>query len=136
MVIYIRLKAPRSFLESARSLGIEEDYNNRMRGQDMGKEELIVSFQDTFEKSNNGSLKQRTARAVKSNRVYKEGFVSEVKRCNESASIDVYSGTTFDVAKRYRALGKVAVLNFANPETPGGRSTIWCNGTGRMFVQK
>lgn len=86
----------------------------------MGKEELIVSFQDTFEKSNNGSLKQRTARAVKSNRVYKEGFVSEVKRCNESASIDVYSGTTFDVAKRYRALGKVAVLNFANPETPGG----------------
>ena len=86
----------------------------------MEKEDLIVSFQDTFEKSNNGSLKQRTARAVKSNRVYKEGFVSKAKHRKESASIDVYSGTTFDIAKRYCTLGKVAVLNFANPENPGG----------------
>lgn len=86
----------------------------------MGKEELIVCFQDTFEKSNNGSLKQRTACAVKTNRVYKENFVSKAKHRNERASIDVYSGTTFDVAKRYRSLGKIAVLNFANPEHPGG----------------
>lgn len=43
----------------------------------MKKEDLIVCFQDTFEKSNNGSLKQRTAQAVKSNRVYKEGFISK-----------------------------------------------------------
>lgn len=86
----------------------------------MGKEELVVCFQDTFEKSNNGALKQRTTRAVRSNRVYKEGFVSKAKHRNESAFIDVYSGTTFDVAKRYCPHGKVAVLNFANPENPGG----------------
>lgn len=86
----------------------------------MGKEELVVCFQDTLEQSNNESLKQRTTRAAKSNRVYKEGFVSKAKHRNESASIDVYSGTTFDVAKRYCSLGKVAVLNFANPENPGG----------------
>lgn len=86
----------------------------------MGKEELVVCFQDTLEQSNNESLKQRTTRAAKSNRVYKEGFVSKVKHRNENASIDVYAGTTFDVAKRYCSLGKVAVLNFANPENPGG----------------
>ena len=86
----------------------------------MGKEDLIVCFEDTLEKSNDGSLKQRTARSVKSNRVYKEGFVSKVKHRNENASIDVYAGTTFDVSKRYCSLGKVAVLNFANPENPGG----------------
>ena len=86
----------------------------------MGKEDLVVCFQDTFEQSNNGSLKQRTTRAVKSNRVYKEGFVSKAKHRNENASIDVYSGTTFDIAKRYCTLGKVAVLNFANPENPSG----------------
>lgn len=86
----------------------------------MEKEDLIVCFQDTLEKSNNGGLKQRTAQAAQSNRVYKEGFVSKVKHCNENASIKVYSGTTFDVAKKYCSLGKVAVLNFANPEHPGG----------------
>lgn len=86
----------------------------------MGKEDLVECFQDTFEQSNNGSLKQRTARAIKSNRVYKEGFVSDVKHRNENASIEVYSGTTFDIAKKYCTLGKVAVLNFANPENPGG----------------
>lgn len=86
----------------------------------MGKEELIACFQDTFKQSNNGDLKQHTEQAIRSNRVYKEGFVSQVRHRNESASIDVYSGTTYDVAKRYCSLGKVAVLNFANPENPGG----------------
>lgn len=73
----------------------------------MGKEDLVVCFQDTFEQSNNGSLKQRTTRAVKSNRVYKEGFVSKAKHRNENASIDVYSGTTFEQATYHR--GAVAV---------------------------
>lgn len=86
----------------------------------MGKEELLVCFQDTLEQLNNESLKQRTTRAAKSNRVYKEGFVSKAKHGNTNASIDVCAGTTFDVAKRYYSLGKVAVLNFANPENPGG----------------
>lgn len=86
----------------------------------MGKEDLIVCFEDTLEKSNSGNLKYRTECSVRSNRVYKEGFVSEEKHRKENATVDVYSGTTFDVAKRYCTLGKVAVLNFANPENPGG----------------
>lgn len=86
----------------------------------MGKEDLIVCFEDTIEKSNYGSLKQRTASSVKSNRVYKEDFISRAKHRSENAAIEVYSGSTFDVARRYCSLGKVAVLNFANPENPGG----------------
>lgn len=93
----------------------------------MGKTELIACFQDTLKRSNSKSLKRRTKRAVKSNRVYKEGFVSKVKHRKERAYIEmyagapeVYAGTTFGVAKRYCRFGKVAVLNFANPEHPGG----------------
>lgn len=86
----------------------------------MVKNELISSFQDTLAKSNTGKMKRKTYHAIKSNRVYREGFVSKVKHRNESAYINVYSGTTFDVAKRYCSFGKVAVLNFANPENPGG----------------
>lgn len=120
--------------------------------------DLIACFQDTFSKSNNDSLKQHTAQAVQSNRVYKEGFIcqhrpnvsacfdvsfSQQIRCenppthnvfdrfhnkaatqnptpNENATIKVISGTTFDTAKRYCTIGKVAVLNFANPVNPGG----------------
>lgn len=51
----------------------------------MGKEELIISFQDTLEKSNSGNLKQRTERAIASNCIYKEGFISTVKHCTENA---------------------------------------------------
>lgn len=58
----------------------------------MRKEDLIICFQDTVEKSNSDSLGERTARAIKSNHVYKEGFISDVKHCNESAYIDVISG--------------------------------------------
>lgn len=86
----------------------------------MGKEERIICFHDTFEKSNTGSLKQRTEQAIKSNRVYKEGFVSKAKHRNENKSVEVCPGTTFEIAKKYAHLGKTAVLNFANPENPGG----------------
>lgn len=58
----------------------------------MGKEDLIICFQENVEKSNSDSLGERTARAIKSNRVYMEGFVSPVKHRNESAYIDVISG--------------------------------------------
>lgn len=86
----------------------------------MGKEELVACFQDTLEKSYCDSLRQRTQRSVKSNRVYKEGFVSNAKHRSWHTSIDVCAGTTFDIARKYRSSGKIAVLNFANPEHPGG----------------
>lgn len=86
----------------------------------MGKEERISCFRDTLVKSNTGRLKYRTKRAVKSNRVYREGFVAKAKHRNENATVEVCSGTTFEISKRYAHLGRTAVLNFANPENPGG----------------
>lgn len=86
----------------------------------MGREERIACFRDTFEKSNSGTLKQRTERAISTNCVYKEGFLSKVEHKDKHALVCVHVGTTFEVAKQYRGFGRLAVLNFANPEIPGG----------------
>lgn len=87
----------------------------------MGKEELVACFRDTLEKSYCDSLKQRTECAAESNRVYREGFVSDAERHGDwDMPIEVYAGTTFDIARKYRSCRKTAVLNFANPEYPGG----------------
>lgn len=99
---------------------IEGDHNNRKRVFGMGKEELVACFRDTLEKSYCDPLKLRTERSVRSNRVYKEGFVSNAEHHNWDTTIEVYAGTTFDIARKYRFRGKTAVLNFANPEYPGG----------------
>lgn len=86
----------------------------------MGKEELTACFWDTVEKSQNADMAERTAGAIKSNRIYKEGFISNMRKHKENAPIAICAGTTFETAKSYCALGRVAVLNFANPHTPGG----------------
>lgn len=86
----------------------------------MSREELIASFQDTYKKSFEGSLAQRTANAVRSNRVYREGFHSARQERWSPASISVLPETTFNAARKYCLRGRVAVLNFANPVNPGG----------------
>lgn len=86
----------------------------------MSKSELISSFQDTLQIANSEGLRERTIQAQKSNRVYKEGFIANVPKRNERSSIIIEAGTTFATAEKYRTLGKTAVLNFANPENPGG----------------
>lgn len=65
-------------------------------------------------------LKDKTAESCKTNKIYKEGFVSNVPQRNEHSDIIVESGTTFATARKYLHIGKIAVLNFANPEYPGG----------------
>lgn len=97
-----------------------EEYKSRKRKGIMSSSQLIESFQQTLEMSNHGLLGKRTDKAQKSNRVYKEGFVSKVEPRHEQPSIIVEANTSFAAAKNYRRLGKVAVLNFANPENPGG----------------
>lgn len=82
--------------------------------------DLITCFQDTLEKSYSWPLKLKTVKAQMSNKVYKEGFVAHVPPRKEHAHISVESCTSFVAAKKYRHLGKVAVLNFANPVNPGG----------------
>ena len=86
----------------------------------MRKEELVACFQNTLQMSQEEKLRDNTIKAIKSNKVYKEGFVSKEDTKNACGEVAVYSGTTFDIAKRYCQYGKVVVLNFANPEFPGG----------------
>lgn len=61
-------------------------------------------------------LKDKTAESCRTNKIYKEGFVSNVPQRNEHSDIIVESGTTLATARKYLHIGKTAVLNFANPE--------------------
>jgi len=83
------------------------------------REKLISCFQDTLKMSMH-TFGKETEESIRSNKVYAEGFVSPKPQKKENCSIIVESGTTFAVAKKYLHIGKTAVLNFANPETPGG----------------
>lgn len=85
----------------------------------MEREEVIACFQDTL-KISQEKIKDRTRTSIKSNKVYKEKFLSKNLRKDRHAILSVYAGTSFDVAKKYREYGKIAVLNFANPHNPGG----------------
>ena len=60
----------------------------------MDRNDLIACFYDTLEFSNSEKIRDLTEKAIKSNCVYQEGFISEVKHRNENAFIEVYSDTT------------------------------------------
>lgn len=86
---------------------------------------LLASFSNTLNMINsNPFLTYETKKAMHSSRVYKEDFTSNtVSPCFENTTVDVVfvvSGTTFATAKGFCKFGRVAVLNFANPENPGG----------------
>lgn len=87
------------------------------------KAELIACFQDTLGVLKN-KLRDSTLFSANSNKVYKEKYVAN-RHKDKTASISVYSRTSFDVARKFLEYGKIAVLNFANPENPGGGV---CNG--------
>lgn len=86
----------------------------------MDRSELIAAFQDTMSKSMSPILKNGTELAAQSSRVYLEGFRSRKQTKQHKAEIIVEENTTFAAARKHLARGKTAVLNFANPETPGG----------------
>ena len=86
----------------------------------MATNALVPCFKDTLERALSGSLKDKTVESCRTNKIYKEEFVSNVPRRNEYSDIIVESGTTFAAARKYLHIGKTAVLNFANPENPGG----------------
>lgn len=83
------------------------------------KELLINCFNDTLNTSNS-ILSAETTNAINSNKVYKENFISNNREDKYSVEIEVRENTSFNIAKQYSKLGKVAVLNFANPHFPGG----------------
>lgn len=88
----------------------------------MNKEDLKSCFQDTIAFSKSEKLKTATEGAIQSSKIYKEGFTAQKKSTlypNE-CFIEVEATTTFEAAKKNINLGKVVVLNFANPHYPGG----------------
>ena len=85
----------------------------------MLREVLVSAFQETLKIS-------RTLRydAEANVLVYKEGFHAERRRRGASAGVVVIKGTTFDAARFRRGMGRIAMLNFANPVHPGGGVTF------------
>ena len=83
------------------------------------KELLIDCFNDTLDISNS-ILSTETINAIDSNKVYREKIISDNREDKYSAEIEIRENTSFNAAKQYSKLGKVAVLNFANPHFPGG----------------
>lgn len=81
---------------------------------------LINCFNDTLNLCKNNELKALTEKSRNSTKVYFENFTAEQIKKGETAEISVEDTTTFSAAAQYHHLGKVAVLNFANPEVPGG----------------
>ena len=86
----------------------------------MDTSELIAAFRDTVAFSQSDILREKTAQASASSKVYLERFQAYNRRKGHRAIIKVENGTTFSTAKKYLQYGQTAVLNFANPVTPGG----------------
>ena len=91
----------------------------------MMTESLVACFNDTIERLQTGELKEFTERAISSNCLYKENFSSpDCGRQNYADSaaekILVVPDSTFAAARKNLQYGKTAVLNFANPQYPGG----------------
>lgn len=87
----------------------------------MQQNALVQCFLDTQRLARSAALQEKTAAAQASNKVYPEGFRAAKRTAyKKRAEILVKADTTFSVARKYCSVGRVAVLNFANPETPGG----------------
>lgn len=87
----------------------------------MDRAALISCYEDTVKMSRKGKLARETERAIAASKVYFEGFTAPAtNERSENAFIEVETLTSFLAAKKYLHYGKVAVLNFANPENPGG----------------
>lgn len=83
--------------------------------------ELIAAFRDTLRIAESAKMAGPLKTAKASTRVYPEEYRAQIERLLEkNTKITVEENTTFAAANRYRSLGKTAVLNFANPVTPGG----------------
>lgn len=85
---------------------------------------LIFSFWDTLRKSRREPLFNATLSSSMRNKIYKEQFCSDKRDFTGTLGrVVVVENTTFAEATKYCNYGKTAVLNFANPEVPGGGVT-------------
>ncbi len=91
----------------------------------MKRQDLIDCFRDTLERSTGKELRERTAWAVQNSSVYPEGFRSPTPPVPlpedlQQTGVTILSCTTLEAARQFLGFGRTAVLNFANPEIPGG----------------
>lgn len=88
---------------------------------------LVQIFTDTMNKVNTDPiLKEATLKSKNKNRLYLEGFESEIKPIkNKHFNIEVVDDRSFNCASKYSG-EKVAVLNFANSKHPGGGVLTGC----------
>lgn len=69
---------------------------------------------------NDPFLQQRMVQSRAGSQLYLDGYVSPVRQRKSSGKVTVIENTTFQCAREViEAYGKVAVLNFANPQEPG-----------------
>lgn len=86
----------------------------------MSRMKLISCFRDTVQLSYAMPVYTSTVEAQKSNRVYPENFISDKVALSQMGEIILKKETPFALAKNNRHIGKIAVLNCANPIAPGG----------------
>ncbi|MBR3117641.1 MAG: TIGR02452 family protein [Oceanobacillus sp.] len=86
----------------------------------MSRKDLVTCFANTMEIANGETLSNYTKAAYDGTVVYEEGFNSNKNNLFKNGELIVIEATTFDAAKKYAKGRKTAVLNFANPVTPGG----------------
>lgn len=94
----------------------------------MNRQDLIDCFRDTLERSVGRDLQERTAWAAQNSSVYPERYRSPsppmaLPEDLRRAGVTVLSCTTLEAARQFLGFGRTAVLNFANPEIPGGGVT-------------
>ncbi len=89
----------------------------------MDSNALVESFLDTVELSKSHAMARLTKKAAGASKVYFEHFQAQKRPKRRSAKIVVEENTTFSAARKYLS-GKTAVLNFANPMTPGGGVSV------------
>ena len=89
----------------------------------MDSNALVESFMDTVKLSKSHAMARLTKKAADASKVYFEHFQAQNRPKRRSAKIIVEENTTFSAARKYLS-GKTAVLNFANPVTPGGGVSV------------
>ena len=94
-------------------------------------ENLIEHFEDTLRRCESGALRDATRQAMEGTKVYREDFRAQQPLMPRyERRITVEDTTTFAAAARFGNQYGVAVLNFANPEVPGGGVKKRCHGAG------
>lgn len=88
----------------------------------MTADKLIDVFIDTQEIIKNSPILQKQMlQSQAESQLYLDGYVSALRKVKGSGTVEIVENTTFRCAEElFQKFSKIAVLNFANPNEPGG----------------